>query len=66
MTMPTERYKSLMRTQKFLSELQNPKGGWKKISEIRKEAAICMKHYPWEMHLEDMANQSPDTLRKER
>jgi len=66
MTMPVERYNALMRTQKFLIELQNPRGDWKKISEIRKEATRCLKHYSWEMDLEDLANQSPDILRKQR
>jgi hypothetical protein len=65
MTMATERYKSLIRTKKFLRELQNPEGNWKNLEAVRKEAASCLRHYPWEMHLEDLAADNPDILERE-
>ena len=62
MTLPDERYISLIRTRDFLVELQNPSGDWKKIADIRKEASRCLRHYPLEMHLEDLSDQSPNIL----
>ena len=62
MTLPDERYNSLLRTRDFLVELQNPRGDWKKITDIRKEASRCLRHYPWDMHLADLADESPNIL----
>jgi hypothetical protein len=61
MTIPTERYNSLKRTEKFLtSMLKNewiPKG-------MRDEAYACLRHFPWDIHLEDLAEASPNILEK--
>lgn len=64
MTMPDERYQALKRTAKFLSELTNPKGRYKRdnIQEMRKDAHSCLRHYPWDMYLEDLAEIAPHIL----
>ncbi len=55
MTMPDERYQALKRTAEFLKELQVRGGKYKRddIKEIRRMASSCLRHYPWDMYLED-------------
>jgi len=65
-TLPDERYKALIRTRDFLVELQNSRGSFKNITEIRKEATRCLKHYPWDMYIEDLAEQSPNILENKK
>ena len=60
MTIPTERYNSLKRTKKFLESiiLKNewvPQG-------MRDEAYGCLRHFPWDIHLEDLAEACPHIL----
>ena len=64
MTMPDERYNALKRTATFLQELQNPRGIYKRDNrtEIRKTASSCLRHYPWDMYLEDLAEIAPHIL----
>jgi hypothetical protein len=64
MTMADERYIALTRTAEFLKELQNPRGRYKRddIKEIRRMASSCLRHYPWEMSLEDLAKIAPHIL----
>lgn len=51
MTIPYERYRAVLQTQKFLYELVDPKQTPKIPSAIRERARSCLKHYPntWDM-----------------
>ena len=40
-----EQYWAMARSRGFLVSLLNPKIKWK-VSELRREAAACLKHYP--------------------
>lgn len=59
MTMPDERFRAVQRTQKFLNDIL-----WGKYKEIEigspawDEARRCLKHFPWDIHMEDVAETS--------
>ena len=59
MTMPDERYRAVQRTQKFLNDIL-----WGKYTEIETgspawhEARRCLKHFPRDIHMEDVAETS--------
>ena len=57
MTTANERYNSVLRTHEFLKELM-----WDKdlTEEIRTKAYRCIKHYPWDCHMEDVAEKCPE------
>ena len=61
MTLPTERYQALVRSEKFLRELFEDGAKYSK-EEIQDRAYSCLRHYPWTMHLEDLAEACPDIL----
>jgi hypothetical protein len=51
MTLPDERYNSVLRTRQFLRELCDPKQTPRVPKDIRQQARWCLRHYPdtWEM-----------------
>jgi hypothetical protein len=59
MTMPDERRSAVLRTEKFLIDLLNPKMTPKVPSDIRKRAYSCLKHFPREYDMERAAYTSP-------
>jgi hypothetical protein len=46
MTMPRERTQAVLRAERFLMDLRNPKKYPRVPSEVRKEANRLLKHYP--------------------
>jgi hypothetical protein len=60
MTLPRERYYALVNTRRFLTDLLDPKKTPKVPSSVRKEAYYCLKHYPWDMHLEKLSDKVPE------
>jgi len=63
MTLPNERYSSLIRTRQFLEMLNRGKfNGTKK--ELRQEAYRCLKHYPGDLYLDELAYVCPDIIEK--
>jgi len=63
MTMPNERYDALIRTKKLLEELlQNDEP--MSASELRQKAYRCVKHFPWDLHINDLAESRPDILER--
>lgn len=63
MTLPDERYRSVMQTRKFLIKLaggeypRTPKG-------VRAEAAALLRHYPSEWEMDRAAEEIPDVFAK--
>jgi hypothetical protein len=53
MTIPYERYKAVVNTEKFLLELLDSKLTPKVPKHIRQQAKLCLRHYPsqWIMDL---------------
>lgn len=46
MTMPCERTKAVLRVERFLMDLRDPKKYPRVPSEVRKEASRLLRHYP--------------------
>lgn len=46
MTMPTERTQAVLRTERFLIDLRNPKKYPRIPKAVREEASRLLKHYP--------------------
>ena len=61
MTVATERLQALVRTRKFLKDML-----WDQElpEKYRDEAYKCLKHFPWDCHLDDLSEQSPHILEK--
>jgi hypothetical protein len=66
MTLPDERLSSLKRTRKFLISLLNPSETPRVPKNIRGQASACLKHFPYEYQLDELADLDPETyqLRK--
>ena len=52
MTMPSERKSAVLRTEKFLISLCDPKQTPRVPSTVRTEARRLLKHYPTEYHVD--------------
>lgn len=53
MTLPDERRRAVVNTREFLRSLLDPKKTPKVPKSIRAEARYLLKHYPWDMHLDE-------------
>lgn len=47
MTVPVEEVRAIERTQRWLYELANPRGPWKRWGSTRDYALCLLRHYPW-------------------
>lgn len=54
MTMPFERTQAVLRTERFLLDLRNPKKYPRVPKEVREEAGRLLKHYPTKFDMEYM------------
>jgi hypothetical protein len=59
MTLPDERYRSLVQTKKFLIELLSPHTTPRVPKIIRQRASGLLRHWPDDYHLEQMTEQMP-------
>jgi hypothetical protein len=57
MTLPDERYRAVLQTQKFLVEILNTPRVPKAIKD---NARYCLRHYPTEYDMSKAAQTSPD------
>jgi hypothetical protein len=64
MTLPDERYRALKQSRKLLEELCDPGKTPRVPSIIRDRARTILRHYPFDMHLDCMAENSPELLEK--
>jgi hypothetical protein len=64
MTLPYERYRSILNTKKFLLDLMNPKKTPRIPKGIRQHACFLLKHYPADYEMEEVAEQSPSLFSK--
>ena len=60
MTMPDERYRSLVQTKKFLMELTSSNNTPRIPKIIRQRAHSLLRHWPDDYHLEVMTEQMPE------
>jgi len=61
MTLPDERLSALKKTRKFLIDLLDPKETPKVPKNIRQQASFCLKHFPYEYQLDELAELDPET-----
>ena len=62
MTLPDERFRAIVSTRKFLRALLDPKETPKVPKDIRRWASNCLRHYPWDLYLEQIAKKCPTIL----
>lgn len=65
MTLPDERYRSLVRTKEFLIELLNSQSTPRVPAIIRQQARGLLRHWPDNYHLEMMCKEMPTYFAKE-
>lgn len=65
MTLPDERYRSLLETRRFLYELQSPSVTPRVPKVIRQRARSLLKHWPESYHLEMMTIDMPQFFANE-
>lgn len=65
MTLPDERYRSLVQTKKFLMELLSPHMTPRVPKIIRQRASGLLRHWPDEYHLDLMCENMPGTFAKQ-
>jgi|TARA_R110000787_G_scaffold80838_2_gene175621 hypothetical protein len=58
--MPRERRQAVIRTEKFLIDLRDPKVTPNVPPEIRKKAQACLKHFPTEFDMDLVAELAPN------
>ena len=59
MTMPYERKRAVINTQRFLLDLSNPRITKRVPKEIRDRARSLLKHYPSEYWMDEASEQAP-------
>lgn len=65
MTLPDERYRSIVQTRKFLMELLSPRMTPKVPKVVRDRARNLLKHFPTDYDLEMMSEDMPEYFAKE-
>lgn len=65
MTLPDERYRSLVQTRQFLIELMHPQTTPRVPKIIRQQARSLLRHWPDMYHLELMTKEMPGTFAKQ-
>ncbi len=65
MTLPDERWRSLVETKKFLMELLSPRMTPKVPRAIRERANTLLRHWPDDYHLEKMTIDMPYDFTRE-
>ena len=60
MTIPRERYNSLIKTKQFLLDLLDPKKTPRVPKAVRRQAYWCLRHFPFENHLEQLPKKIPE------
>ena len=64
MTLPDERYRSIMQARKLLEELMDPKMTPRVAAGIRDRARGALRHYPSEYDMQRTARMAPDVFQE--
>ena len=64
MTLPDERYRSIMQAKRLLEELMDPKLTPRLAAGIRDRARGALRHYPSEYDMQRAAQASPDIFQE--
>jgi hypothetical protein len=64
MTLPDERYRSIMQAKRLLEELMDPKLTPRLAAGIRDRARGALRHYPSEWDMQRAAQAAPDIFQE--
>ena len=64
MTLPDERYRSIMQAKRLLEELMDPKLTPRLAAGIRDRARGALRHYPSEYDMQRAAQAAPDIFQE--
>jgi hypothetical protein len=64
MTLPDERFRSILRTEEFLIDLTDPKKTQKIPRKIREQAVACLRHFPSYYYLKQIEHAAPDIIQE--
>lgn len=65
MTLPDERYRAVVRTRQLLLNLLNPQHTPRVPKIVRDEARYCLRHFPNDWDMEQVAHTSPEIFQKQ-
>ena len=66
MTLPDERYRAVIQTRDFLRKLLDPKEAPRIPKRIREEASRCLRHYPWDSYMQEVAVTNPNIFKERK
>ena len=64
MTLPDERYRSIVQTRRFLLDLCNPEHTPRVPKLVRETARSMLRHYPTDWDMQRTALQAPDVFQE--
>jgi hypothetical protein len=62
MTMPDERYRSVLNTAQFLKDLCDPTKTPRVPRDVRRQASWCLRHYPGTWDMDRAAHHCPEVF----
>ena len=65
MTLPDERYHSIIMARHLLTKLLSPKLTPRVPAALRREARLCLRHFPSDWEMQETANLAPSVFQKE-
>jgi len=64
MTLPDERFRSVLRTEEFLQDLTNPQKTPRIPKEIREQARWCLRHFPSYHTMKQLEHAAPEVVQE--
>jgi hypothetical protein len=64
MTLPDERFRSVLKTEEFLESLLDPKKTPRVPKDIRQQARCCLRHYPSYHNMKELERAAPSVVQE--
>jgi hypothetical protein len=64
MTLPDERFRSVLKTEEFLESLLDPKKTPRVPKDIRQQARWCLRHYPSYHNMKELERAAPSVVQE--
>lgn len=64
MTLPDERFRSVLKTEEFLESLLDPKKTPRVPKDIRQQARGCLRHYPSYHNMKELERAAPSVVQE--
>ena len=65
MTLPDERYRSVLEAKRFLEDLLDPQKTPRVPKRIRAQAKSILRHYPNSYHMQTVSHYAPDIFQEQ-